>query len=222
MRFISLILILSSGIALSQAEKIHFRTLALVESKFPEFWAIESGKAVPILFPSAQPSAAVTADRTSPFGIFRGPLDDKGKPVDTTPLPVSLPASASILLLGWMNGEKPGFLAIEDPFATMKHDDWLVINSSNSQLAIQIGETAKPVPVKANGHQTIKSSAPSGTGAAVTIASQQADGKWKAVYTSYWPIYDDKRGLVLVVQNGARLNVNYISDTIAPAPVPKP
>jgi hypothetical protein len=224
MRFIiaPLALLFSVNLASSQEQKINFRTLALIESKFPELWVLESAKAVPITIPDAQPSTPFKADRTSPFGIYKGPLDDKGKPLDTTPTLVSLPASSSILLLGWMNGEKPGFLAIEDPFSTMKKDDWLVINSSKSQLAIQIGETAKPVEVNANGHQTIKSNAPSGTGAAVTIAAKQADGSWKAVYSSYWPIYDDKRGLVLVVQNGAHFNVNYITDQIAPPPTAKP
>lgn len=212
-----LVLLFAANLAFSQ-EKINFRTLALAQSKFPELWTIESGKAVQISFSSAQPSAAISADRTNSLSIYKGTLDANGRPTETTPSLVKLPASSSILLLGWMAGENPGFLAIEDPFATMKHDDWLVINSTKSALAIQIGETARPLPVKANSHQLVKITASSGTGAAVTVASLQLDGKWKAVYSSYWPIYSDKRGLVVVVQNGARLNVNYITDSVAVNP----
>jgi hypothetical protein len=206
----------------SQNEKTTLRTLALFESEFPDLWAIESGKAVPLAFSSAQPSIAIKADKTNPFGIYKGTLDEKGKPTETTLTLVKLPTSSSILLLGWMEGGNPGFLAIEDPFTTMRHDDWLVINSTKAPLAIQIGETARPLSVKAKSHQVIKSTASSGTGAAVTIASQQLDGKWKAVYSSYWPIYSDKRGLVVVVQNGTRFNVNYITDQIAAKPIEKP
>lgn len=217
-----LLTVFLASLAVCQDAKITFRTLALAESKFPDLWVIESGKAVPLSFPSAQPSVAVSADRVSPLSIFKGGLNEKGKPTDTLPTLVKIPSASSILLLGWVNGEVLGFLAIDDPFATMKHDDWLVINSTKAALAIQIGEKAKPFPVKPGSHLAVKNTAPSGTGAAVTVASQQADGKWKSVYSSYWPIYDDKRGLVLIVQKGSNFDVNYILDQIAPTPVPKP
>jgi hypothetical protein len=222
MRFtiITLTLLFSTGQVFSQGEKLAFRTLALAQAKYPELWVVESGKPLAITFSSTQPSLPFKADRISPLPIFKGPLDAKGKPSDTTPSLVPLPTSSSILLLAWMQGDKPSFLAIEDPFATMKKDDWLVINPTKNELGIQIGATAKPIPVKANSNQAIKNTAPVGTGAAVTIASKQADGTWKAIYTSYWPIYDNMRGLVVVVQNGERLNVNYIADQIATAPVP--
>ncbi len=224
MRFaiIKLALLFSTVVGFSQQEKLAFRTLALSPSKFPELWVSEAGKPIPITFSSAQPSLPFNADRLSPLPIFKGPLDDKGKPSDPAPSQVSLPAGSSVLLLGWMDGAKPGFLAIEDPFATMKSDDWLVINPSKSEIAIQIGANVQPIPIKANSHKAIKNTAPSGTGAAVTVAAKQPDGSWKAIYTSFWPIYDNQRGLVVVVQRGERLSVSYISDKIATAPVPKP
>ncbi len=217
-----LALLFSVGITFSQAEKIHFRTLALAESEFPELWVYDSAKPAAISFPASQPSSPVKADRPGPLRIFKRPLDDQGKPEDAAPALVNLPTSSSILLLGWMTGEKPGFLAIEDPFLTMKNDDWLFINTTGVPLAIQIGETAKPVPIKANSHQNLKITAPSGTGAAVIIATQQADGTWKSVYSSYWPIYDDKRGLVVAAQKGERFNFTYINDQISNNPKSQP
>jgi hypothetical protein len=224
MRFIiiKLALLLSTSLVFSQEAKLAFRTLALSQAKFPELWVSEAGKPMPITFSSTQPSLPFKADLVSPLRIFKGPLDAEGKPSDPSPSLVPLPKVPSVLLLGWMDGEKPGFLAIEDPFATMKSDDWLVINPSQSELAVQIGANVKPVLIKANSNKAIKNTAPSGTGAAVTIAAKQADGSWKAVYTSFWPIYDNMRGLIVVVQRGKRLKVNYITDKIATAPAPAP
>jgi hypothetical protein len=219
---IKVVLLLSTGLAFGQGQKLAFRTLALGNSKLPELWAMESGKPLPIKFSSNQPSVPFKADRTSPFKIFKGPLNENGKPSDPVPSLVPIPATSSILLLGWVDDGKPAFLAIEDSFATMKSDDWLVINPSQSELAIQIGAGTPTIPVKANSHKAIKTSAPSGTGAAVTVAAKQTDGEWKVVYTSFWPIYDNQRGLVVVVQKGKRLNVSYISDQIAAAPAAKP
>lgn len=218
----SLALLFSAGFATAQTEKINFRTLALNNSKFPELWVAASGKAIPLAFSNSQPSAAQKADKTSPLKIFKGLLDDKGKPVDTAPTLVELPAAtASILLLGWMEEENPGFLAVADPFTTAKSDDWLVINHSQKPLTIQIGAAATPVPVEANSQLTVKCTAPVGEGAATTVATKQEDGSMKPVYSSYLPIYNDKRGLILVVQKGERVTVSYIADQIAPKTAPK-
>jgi hypothetical protein len=217
----SLALLFSAGLASSQTEKLNFRTLALGRAEFPELWVTASGKAVPLSFSPSQPSAALKADKTSPLKIFKGPLDDKGKPGDTEPALVELPASPSILLLGWMEEGKPDFLAVADSFTTAKNDDWLVINHTKKPLTIQIGEGKEALPVEANSQKTIKCTAPVGSGAATTISAQQADGSMKAVYSSYLPIYGDQRGLLLVVEKGERIKVDYISDPVAGRPAPK-
>lgn len=224
MRFLitSLALLFSASLASSQTEKLNFRTLALNNSKFPELWVAASGKTVPLAFSSSQPSAALKADKTNPFKIFKGPLDDKGKPADATPTLVELPAaSSSILLLGWVEEEKPSFLAVSDPFTTVKHDDWLVINATKKPLTIQIGATATALTVEANSQQSFKCTAAVGEGAAATVTSKQDDGSMKTIYTSSWPVYADQRGLVLVTQNGERITVNYIADQIATKESPK-
>lgn len=220
---ITLALILIPSLGFSQAPKFSFRTLGLANSKFPDLWVLDTGKPVAIAFSNTEPSQPVTADKTAPLKIFKGPLNDKGLPSDATPSLVSLPAASSLMLIGWMDDTKPGFLAIEDPFATMKSDDWLVINPTKSELAIQIGANAKTIPIKANSHQAIKNTAPAGAGAATTVAAKLADGKWKVIYNSYWPVFANQRGLVVVVQKGERYSVNYIPDKITPpAPDPKP
>ena len=224
MRFIiaPLALLFSASLASSQTDKINFRTLALDNSKFPELWATASEKAVPLAFSNSQPSTALKADKANPMKIFKGPLDDKGIPSDPAPSLVPLPATTSILLLAWMKDEKPEFLAVEDAFTTAKTDDWLVINHSDKPLTVQIGATDKPLTVAPNSQLAFKCTAPVGSGAAATVASQQADGAWKTIYTSYLPIYPDKRGIILAAQNGERIKVNYISDELAPKSPAKP
>jgi hypothetical protein len=220
---ITLALLCSTGLAFSQGQKLAFRTLALAQAKFPELWVLEAGKPIPITFGSAQPSTPYSADKTSPLKIFKGPLNEKGLPSDATPSLVPMPASSSILLIAWMDDTKPGFLAIEDPFATMKREDWLIINPSKSDLAVQIGANTKTHAIKANSNQTIKITAPADTGAATTIAAQQPDKSWKRIYSGYWPVREDMRGLVIVGQDGTKYRVNFISDKILPpAPANKP
>lgn len=216
MRFIiaSLALLFSASLAFSQTGKIDFRTLGLANSKMPELWAVEAGKAVPLAFSSAQPSAPLKADKTNPLKIFMGPLDDKGKPMDTSPILVNLPAASSILLLGWMEDEKPAFLAIEDAFATAKYDDWLVINHSNRPLTVQVGDTSPAFPLEANSHKTFKCTSPVSGGAAATVSTKQDDGSLKKVYSSFLPIFTDQRGMIVVTQVGERVRVKYIADQI--------
>jgi hypothetical protein len=159
--------------------------------------------------------AKLTADKGGPLKIFKGPLDDKGNPTDAAPSLVELPASSSILLLGWMENDKPVFLAVPDAFDTAKSEDWLVVNTSKTALTVQIGEKAKPLPVGANSQQIVRSTVPLGEGAAVLVSAKQADASWKNVYSSYLPTFAGSRGLLVVVQKGERLNVNYISDKIS-------
>lgn len=219
MRFtiLALALLFSAGFAFSQEEKVTFRTLALAKFNFPELWVMESGKPVSIAFSKVQPSLPLKADKSSTLNVFMGPLDETGKPANKTPTSVKLPASSSILLLGWMAGEKPGFLAIDDPYAsTMRADEWLVINVTRSEIAIQVGKTVQPIPVSPNSNKSIKVTAPVGKGAATTVAAKQADGTWKSIYNTYLPIFDKTRGLVVVAQNGERIVVNYVVDQITP------
>ena len=214
-------LILSASPAFSQKKKappavetISFRTLALADTKLPQLWVTASGKAVPISFSSSQPSAILKADKTNPFKIYKAPPDDKGQPTDTSPALLDLPAAPTVLLLGWMENENPVFLAVADSIATAKNDDWLIINRSKKPLTIQIGATATPVPVEPNMEQVVKCTAPAGEGAATTISIKQDDGTMKAVYSSYLPVFADKRGILAIVQNGERIKVSYIEDQI--------
>ncbi|MFC7336052.1 hypothetical protein ACFQY0_02590 [Haloferula chungangensis] len=195
----------------AQNEKLDIRTLSLGSSNFPELWVMEDTAPVAVKFSSIQPSEPLRIPRSNPLRIFKGELDEKGLPKDTTPTSVKLPNNSSILLLAWMNGEAPRFLPIPDPFKSAKHDDWLVINGSAQQVAIQIGAKSKPVSVAPSSHSRVRVTAPVNEGAAVTVATRNKKA-WKTIYSTYWPIYPDKRCLVIIAQDGRKMRVKVISD----------
>jgi hypothetical protein len=196
---------------LAQSEKLDLRTLSLGSAEFPQLWAMNATTPVAIAFSTIQPSEPLRLTRTDPLRIFKGKLTDKGQPADPTPTLVKLPADSSILLLGWMAGETPRFFPIPDPFTAARTDDWLVINSTTKPIAIQIGANTQPTPVKPSSHAPVRVTAPVNEGAAVIVAIPKDPG-WKTIYSTYWPIYPDKRCLVLIVEDGPKIRVKVIAD----------
>jgi hypothetical protein len=197
--------------AFAQEEKVAIRGLSLAEGNFPKLWVSQKQIPVALTFSPFQPTPPIPADKTDPLLVFSGALDPEGKPEDKNPAKVKLPPGSSFLLLGWMVENKPAFLAIEDPFETSKSDDWMLINTTSKTVAIQIGEKTKPVPLKPGEHTKMKITAPSGTGAATTMA--YAEGKdWKPFYSSYVPIFNDKRCIVIIARSGEDFRVKIIPD----------
>jgi len=195
----------------AQTEKLTIRTLSLGSATFPKLWAMEGTTSVAVPFSKIQPSEPLRLDGGNPLRMFKGELNEKGLPADTAPTLVKIPTESSILLLGWMDGETPHFFPIPDPFTIAKHDDWLVINASTLPVAVQIGAATKPTTIKPSSHSSIRVTAPVNAGAAVVIAAQK-ENAWKTIYSTYWPIYPDKRCLVVIAQDGKKMRINVISD----------
>ena len=195
----------------AQAEKLNLRTLSLGSVEFPQLWAMAATTPVAIPFSAIQPSAPLRIDRSDPLRIFKGKLNEKGLPADPAPTLVTLPAASTVLLLGWMVAETPRFFPIPDPFTAARPDEWIVINTTTRPVAIQIGANTKPTPVNPSSHTPIHVTAPANQGAAVIVAVPK-DNAWKTIYSTYWPIYPDKRCLVLIVEDGAKIRVKVISD----------
>jgi hypothetical protein len=146
-----------------------------------------------------------------------GALDAKKKLTNASPTLISMPDAPSVLILGWMSGETPRFLAIPDPYGTAKGDDWLLINSTTTPVALQIGANSKPVVITASSHQAHHITVPSNGGAAVTLADRK-NGEWQTFYSTYWPIHPDKRCLILLVQDNDRIRVKQIFDELPGEP----
>lgn len=195
----------------AQSDKLDLRTLALTPGEFPQLWAMNGAAPVALPFSAVQPSEPLRLTRADPLRLFKGKLNDKGQPADPAPASVKLPAASSILLLGWMTGDSPRFFPVPDPFTAARHNDWLVINSTTQTVAIQIGADTKPTAVKPASHSRVNVTAPVNEGAAVIAAIPKDDG-WKTIYSTYWPIYPDKRCLVILVEDGEKFRVKVIAD----------
>ncbi len=200
----------------AQSSKLSIRTLSLYPVPMPELYTPDGKELVPLKFTDIQPSEPLKVDRLKGLPIYTSPVIPEGKA--PPPYLVKLPGTASsILLLGWLGPEEtPQFLAIPDPSATARRSDWMVINSTKNNVALQIGINTKPMPIKAGSHQTIEVNVPVNTGAGVTMATLHKE-KWKTFYSTYWPIYADKRCLILIVQDGPKMRVKQIFEDL-----PKP
>lgn len=211
---ISLCLLLLSILGGSaQSARLTLRTLSLSANPMPGLYIPDGKTLVTLPFSEIEPSAPVRVDAQDSLPIYTTPVFPKDR--TEPPYRVKLPGSASsVLLLGWCDADaKPHFLAIPDSFGTAKQNEWLVINSTDNDIALQIGAHAKPFPVNASSHQTMKVTAPLNTGAAVTIATRKGD-VWKTFYSTYWPVFEDKRCLILVVQDGSKMRVRQIFDAL--------
>jgi hypothetical protein len=215
--FIPLCLLLLSGPSLAaQSAKLSIRTLSLYPVEMPELYTPDGRVLVPLTFTDIQPSEPLQVARLSGLPIYTTPVIPEGNAAP--PHTVKLPGTASaILLLGWLGPEeKPRFLAIPDPAATARQSDWMVINSTTNNVTLQIGANTKPVPIKPRSHQAIRVRVPVNTGAAVTMTTPREDS-WKTFYSTYWPVYEDKRCLILIVQDGKKMRVKQIFEDL-----PKP
>lgn len=197
------------------AQTIEVRTLALRSGEMPEVHLKGEKDYQALRFSSVQPAEAVRALAANPLPLFVRGMDEKGKPSFVISGQVKLPADAKgILLLGWIEGKEPRYIAIKDDFAAARFNDWLLINASSKPVALKVGDIAKPLLLKPGVAATHRIDAPAGQGAAV-IAQAPVDGESKVFYSTYWPVQNGKRAVVLFVDDGRGIAVKRIMDRLA-------
>lgn len=197
----------------AQSEKLSIRTLSLHAVKMPELFTPDGKTLLPLTFSNVEPSKPFEVNRLNGLPIYTTPIiaDDKAPPSYIVKLPGTAPA---ILLLAWLGPEgTPVFLAFPDVSATAGRKDWMVINSTSKHIAMQIGADKKPVAVKAGSQKSIHVDVPANVGSAVTIAAMMEDS-WKPFYKTYWAIYEDKRCLILIIQDGEKMRVKQIFEDL--------
>jgi hypothetical protein len=217
---IVLSLVCSSPAAWSQGgEKISIRCMALNNEPMPEMKLMTTDGLVTLDFSPIQPTAAVRARFANPLPLY-GPGSAPGKKDGPPPVTVKLPADAKeILLLSWISGETTSYLAIKDDFSSSGRDDWLLINTTGTPIAIQVGKETQAKRVGPGAYEPFKIVAPANEGAAVTAAVLR-DKKWHPIYETYWPIYADKRNIVLFVADGKKIRVRPVWDQLSPPAAP--
>lgn len=198
-----------------KSEIVGIRALALASSSdMPERYLSTKEGYELLAFKSAQPSALIKANTEERLPLFEKGFDANRKPVYRIAEQVKLPGDArSVLLLGWNSASGPSFLAIDDNFLNAEYSNWLMINTSDKPIAFQIGEGEKPFVIKPNSIKDCKISPPKGTGAAVQGKSVWND-QVRGFYSTFWPIREGERSIVIFVERGNRISVKKISDNL--------
>jgi hypothetical protein len=180
----------------------------------PEVYLKGPDEYVALEFSAVQPAAAIRAVAVNPLPLYTSEMNDKGQQAFVAGHKVKIPAgSGGILLLGWTDGGQSRYVAIKDNFGSARYNDWLLINAASRPVAFMVGENAKAVVVKPGTSTTHRISARKGEGAAV-LAQAPFDGEARTFFSTYWPVYDNRRSVVLFIDDGERIRVKRISDKV--------
>jgi len=217
-RLFSLLLVVSAlvGGTPASAQTISVRTLALRSGEMPEVYLKGPEEYFPLQFSAAQPSQPVRALAANPLPLYTSKMDDEGDQAFVAAHKLKIPAGAKgILLVAWNTGDEARYVAIKDDFGSARYNDWLLINAATRPVAFMVGKSAKAMVVAPGTSTTHRISAKKGEGAAV-LAQAPIDGEAKTFYSTYWPVYADKRTVVLFVDDGPKIRVKRISDKLPP------
>lgn len=200
---------------LGAQDTLAVRAMALSEGEMPEYHLMGVKEHLPVKFSAVQPGAVLRALAANPLPLYLKKTDTQGKVAWVAAEKVTIPAGAKgILLLAIPDGDRNRFLAISDDFAGARYNDWLLINGSTKPVAFAVGEKAKPVLIAAGASITHRISAASGQGATV-LAQAPIYDKPTVFYSTYWPIYNDRRTVVLFADSGPSILVKRISDILS-------
>lgn len=213
---VTCLLCLISFQAHAQQGTLAVRSLALdAGGELPEVHLMGQNGHVPLEFSAVQPSASINAMTANPLPIYKKENDDAGNEAWIIAHRVNIPSGVNrILLLGWRSGDATRYIAIEDNFTNARFDDWLLINASNRPVALAVGEDARPVGIRPGSSIRHRFNVRHGQGTAVTALTPVED-KPTIFYSTYWPVRQDSRAVVLFAEDGDRILVRRISDRLA-------
>ena len=195
-------------------ETIAVRTLALRTGDMPDVHLRGVKEHVALEFSAIQPGEMLRAMAANPLPLYLREADSRGNEAWVVAHRVKIPAGAKgILLLAVPDGDQSRFLAINDDFAGARYNDWLLINASSKPIAFAVGEKAKPVLIASGTSVTHRVTVTRGQGT-VVLAQAPIDDKPTVFYSTYWPVYDDRRTVVLFADSGPKILVKRISDML--------
>lgn len=205
------------GGASVSAQQLSVRALALRAGEMPEVFVKGAKEFFPLEFSNVQPSQPVDVMNVNPLPLYSSGMDDEGEQAFASSQLIKFPGgSRGILLLGWISDEKPKYIAIKDDFKAARYNDWLLINAATKPVAFMVGENSKAMVVKPGESTTHRISVKKGVGATV-LAQAPFDGEAKTFFSTFWPVYPDRRAVVLFVDDGKKIRVKRISDQLVPA-----
>ncbi len=216
-RFASFVIlsILAGGGLVDAQQTLAVRTLSLRDGEMPQLYLRGVKEYHALEFSSVQPGEVMRALAANTLPLYRQETDSGGKQRWVAAQQIRIPAGAKgILILAIANGDKTLFTAIDDDFTSARHNDWLLINVSSKPITFLVGEKSKPVVIQPGASTKYRVSAPGGKGAAI-LAQAPIKGKPTVFYSTYWPVYSDRRSVILFADNGPKILVKRISDMLA-------
>jgi hypothetical protein len=202
--------------AAASGQTIAVRSLALRSGDLPDVY-LKGPKDFHLLpFSSVQPGALIRAVKASPLPLYRRVMNEEGEAGYAVAQKLAVPSGArGLLLVGWMSGKEARYVAIKDDFGSARFNDWLLINTGKRPVAFRVGEKEKPVVLAPGSATTHRIGAAKGTGVAV-LAQAPIRGRTRTFFSTYWPVPEGKRTVVLFVDDGEKIRVKRISDQLAP------
>ena len=213
-----LVLLLSLAVSVLHGQQANNPTVgvrALVigdASAMPERY-LSTKKGYEILkFTNAQPSELIHADRTEKLPLFAKIPAGSEKDSYQAVQEVSLPAAAkNVLLLFWKGSESLNCFAVNDNILEANYNNWLMINTTEKPIGFLIGRGEEPFFIKPNGILKCRITSKHGGGVEVEGRAKW-DGRIKTFYSTYWPIREGERSIVIFLRKGGRIKVKKISD----------
>ncbi len=203
----------ASGVA--QQSMISVRPMALQAGEMPEIHLMGENGRQPVTFSAAQPGEPILARTATPLPLYESRTDPEGNREWVVSQRVRIPAGArEILLLGWPSGDGARYIAIADDFSQARFNDWLLINASSRSVAFAAGEEARPVVVRPGNSDTHRFNLRENEGVAVRAYTPVNDEP-TVFYSTYWPVRQDRRSVILFADDGERILVRRIADRLA-------
>lgn len=215
--FVPFITLITALVSLpTQARNISIRTMATSSAKMPDFF-IKASAEKPhemLRWPTRQPSERVMAKCESFLPLFQRLPDGSGKQHLAIARRVQIPAGArEIILLAWTDGKEVRLRAIEDKFVGAKSNEWLFINASSKLIAFTIGDDAQPITLASGVSRLCQVSSPQNKGAAA-VGRAQIRGKLRVFYSTYLPIKEGQRTLMMFTDDGDKIRAKCIVDEL--------
>lgn len=194
---------------ISDANTIKIRVLALDKHIDQKFYFFDGNDYFSPRFSQQGPSIKafpVTVFDDWQLPIYKKKETDEGEVYYQVYLRIVLPAgSKQVLIISSKLDNVVSMVAVEDNFS-QNDRDWLLINTTAVPLAFRMGNESRPLPLPPNESVPFQIEVEAGKGAVVRIAAYNDPG-WKLIYSTFWPVYEGQRGLIVFMQSGERVVV---------------
>jgi hypothetical protein len=189
-------------------ETIQLRTLSMEKITVSDIYYQKqnSYEKLPIAYFRPSPSMPVTIDEDRTLTFFERAENPEGGYLYTIQSQTKVPAdSRQIILFATTVDEQIYFKAVSDNLSSDARD-WLYINTTDTPIAVQLGEANKPVGLAPGQSTSHRAEVEAGSGAAIRVAVYKEDG-WKRIYSRFWPIYEGQRSMVVFVEEAGKIKV---------------